>query len=198
MELLILLIPLLFFALGACKAETGIENTCDDLLRVGGAGQTFWVGYISELEEKFDLSQATSISTMNFLAYGGLRRFDGQKYAHSFGSQLQVAAGGNKSFLHTFVAKLFSNSTEDDKVLQDLAVGTDIFVVAQNNNQEIFILGPGNGLSATEGAQNTGTTADSDTTETLTLTGAEKVKPLRFLSGGSYSNSIAALENWEI
>jgi len=181
----------------ACKIENGILNTCEDLLRVGGAFQTFWVGFVSELAPPFVLTQVAPITSISFEVYGGLRRFDGNKYAHSFGSELQVAAGGNKSFLHTFVAKLFSNSTDDDKVLQDLQVAIDIFVVAQNNNQELFIIGPGNGLSASAGTQSTGQTADSDTTENVTLTGAERVKPLRFLAT-DYATSLALIESYEI
>src|SRR5690606_27019738 len=163
-----------------CKITQGITNECTDILKVGGAGKTFWVGYLSDLNTQFDIDQSSDLTEMDFLAYGGLYRFDGNKFAHSFGSELSVAAGGNKSFIQTFTGKLFLNSTEDDVVFQDLCVGNDIFIVAQDNNSNFFILGARNGLSASADVQNTGQTGDSDTTDTITLTGQEPTKPLRF------------------
>ena len=105
----------------ACKTPSGIENTCEDVLFVGGAGKTFWVGYKSELDTQISTSQTTDIRTLDFGSYGGIRRFDGRKFSHTFGDSLSVAQGGNKSFVHTLVAKLLSKSTEDDVVLQQLA-----------------------------------------------------------------------------
>lgn len=165
----------------ACKIESGIINDCSDLLRVGGIDKTFWVGYLSDLNTQFSLAQSADISTIDFGVYGGLYRFDGNKFSHSFGSELVVAPGGNKSYKHSFVAKVLSNSTADDATLQDLNLGTDIFVVVQDNNRKFFILGGGNGLSAVSDVMNSGQTGDSDTSDTVTLEGQELTKPLRFL-----------------
>ena len=164
----------------ACKIETGIVNDCSDLLRVGGISKTFWIGYLSELDTQFSLTQAADISTIDFSTYGGLRRFDGNKFSHSFGSELVVAAGGNKSYKQSFVFKILTNSTADDVVLQDLNLGNDVFVIVQDNNQKFFILGAGNGLSAVTDVQNSGQTGDSDASDTVTLEGQELTKPLRF------------------
>lgn len=163
----------------ACKIETGIVNDCADLLKVGGVSKTFWIGYLSELDVQFDLSQAADISTIDFSTYGGLRRFDGNKFSHSFGSELVVAAGGNKSYKHMFAFKILTNSTADDLTLQDLNLGNDIFVVVQDNNQRFYIVGGGNGLSAVSDVQNSGQTGDSDASDTVTLEGQELTKPLR-------------------
>lgn len=182
----------------ACKITAGIENACTDLLRVGGADQTFWVGYHSELDTAISLAQSAAISTLDFGSYGGLRRFDGQKYQHTFGSELVVSGGGNKSYTHTAVVKILADSTADDVTLQQLNLGNDIFIVYQNNNQEFFILGPGLGLTSTADVQNTGQTGDSDTSDTVTLVGSERVKPLRFALGAGYSATKAYLENLEL
>ena len=182
----------------ACKVTTGITNDCSDLLRVGGVDKTFWVGYLSELTTQFSLAQTADISALpSFTTYGGLRRFDGNKFSHSFGSELMVAAGGNKSYRQTFVAKLLSNSTDDDNVLQDLDLGNDIFVIVQDNNRTFYILGAGNGLSAASDVQNSGQTGDSDTTSTVTLEGMELTKPLR-LTITNYQTTLTTLEAAEI
>lgn len=181
-----------------CKITEGITNLCTDILKVGGAGKTFWVGYLSDLATPFDISQNADLTTIDFAAYGGLYRFDGQKFAHSFGYEVSVASGGNKSFIQTFVWKLFSNSTADDKVIQDLIVGDDIFIVAQDNNQRMFILGAANGLSVSAGTQNTGQTGDSDITDNGTLTGQEPTKPLRFNVNDSFAQTLTRIEGYEI
>lgn len=181
-----------------CKITQGISNGCSDLLRVGGADKTFWVGYLSDLDTPFSIAQEADIGTIDFGAYGGLYRFDGNKFAHSFGSELVVAAGGNKSYKHTFVAKVLSNSTADDTTLQELNLGTDIFIIAQDNNENFFILGASKGLSTETDVQNTGQTGDADASDTVTLTGSERTKPLRFRLNGGYAATLAYLEGMEI
>jgi len=181
----------------ACNVENGISNTCADLLRVGGLDLTFWVTYKTQLDTQISLTQTADISALDFGTYGGLVRFDGNKFAHSAGSELTVAAGGNKSYKHTFTAKLLSNSTADDVSLQQLALGNDVIIIAQTNNREFFIYGAGNGLTAEAGAQNSGQTADSDTTDTITLSGQELTKPLRFAQA-TYQQTLDYLESFEI
>jgi hypothetical protein len=181
-----------------CKISEGISNGCEDLLRVGGMDKTFWVGYKSDLDTQISLAQAADINALDFGAYGGLYRFDGQKFSHTFGDELSVAQGGNKSYIHSVVVKLLSNTTEDDKTLQDLNLGNDIFVVVQDNNQKFFILGAGNGLSSTASVQNSGQTGDSDTSDTITLSGQEKTKKLRFSLGAGYQATLDYLESREI
>lgn len=182
----------------SCKVTTGISNTCADLLRVGGADKTFWVGYLSDLDTQIALTQTTDVRTLDFGSYGGLYRFDGNKFSHAFGSELTVAGGGNKSYKHSFVGKLLSNSTADDVELQQLALGDDIFIIAPDNNRTFFILGAGNGLSAVTDPQNSGQTGDSDTTHTVTLEGQELTLPLRFELLAGYQATLDYLESREV
>lgn len=179
----------------SCKATSGLSFTCEDLLKVGGVYPTFYLGYRSELATKFSLAQSADISTISFKAYGGLRRFEGNKFAHQAVSTLQVGSGGTKSYQQTFTARLTADSTADDVTLQALALGNDIFIIYQDNNQVFKILGAGAGLSATEGTQDTGQTGESDTSDVITLTGQEKTKPLRFMLGSGYSATEALLES---
>lgn len=182
----------------ACKITQGIDETCEDQLSVGGADQTFWVGYLSDLDTAFSLAQTADISQLDFGAYGGLYRFDGKKFQHQFGSELVVSAGGNKSYTHTAIVKLLADSTADDKTLQNLNLGNDIFIIYQTNNNVFKILGPGKGLTSTADVENTGQTGDADTTDTVTLTGSERVKPLRFSLAGGYSATLAYIESFEL
>lgn len=181
----------------ACNVENGITNTCADLLRVGGMDLTFWVTYKSQLDTQISLTQTADISSLDFGSYGGLVRFDGNKFSHTGGNELVVAAGGNKSYKHTFTAKLLSTSTADDLSLQQLALGNDVIIIAQDNNQKFFIYGAGNGLSAESGAQSSGQTGDSDTSDTITLSGQELTKPLRFALA-TYQQTLDYIESFEI
>jgi hypothetical protein len=182
----------------ACKTQNGIEFICTSLLKVGGVFPDFWVGYLSELDTPISIDQTADISQIDFGAYGGLRKFSGNKFAHSGGTELVVSAGGNKSYRHVFVAKLIADSTEDDVTLQDLSLGNDIFIVYQDNNRVFKILGAGSGLSVESDAENTGTTGDSDTSDTVTLGGQELTKSLRFSLGGGYAATLAYLQSREI
>jgi hypothetical protein len=160
--------------------------------------KTFWIGYLSELDTQISLDQAADINAFDFGSYGGLRRFDGNKFSHSFGDELQVAGGGNKSYKHTLSVKLLPNSTADDVILQNLNLGTDIFAVVQDNNRNFFVLGAGNGLSVESDSNNSGETGDSDTRDTVVMTGSEKTKKLRFALEGGYQATLDYLESMEI
>lgn len=182
----------------SCKITTGFTNTCDDLLRVGGMDKTFWIGYLSELDTQISLAQTADINTLDFGSYGGLRRFDGNKFSHSFGGELQVGQGGTKSYRHSLSVKLLPNSTTEDVTLQDLNLGTDIFAVVQDNNRNFFILGAGNGLTAESDAFNSGQTGDSDISDTIVLVGQELTRPLRFALGAGFQATLDYLESREV
>jgi len=184
--------------MSGCKAAGGLKATCEDKLRVGGADPDFWVGYLSELDTPFNLNRTSDITTIDFGSYGGLRKFEGQKFQHNFTVELAVGAGSNKSYTHTGVVKLLSDSTADDLIIEALNLGDDIFVIYQNNNDEFFITGAGNGLSSTAYSVSTGQTGDADTTDTVTLTGSERTKALRFKVGGTVAATLAYLKSFEL
>lgn len=181
----------------ACQIENGLTTTCEDLLRVGGLGKTFWVTYKSMLDTQISLSQTADVALIDFGSYGGFYRFDGNKFSHSFTTETQRATGGNISFKQTFNAKVLSGSTADDVVLQTLALGEDIIVVVEDNNQNFFILGAGNGLSLETGTQTSGETGDSDNRDTITLSGQEKTRPLRF-NVGTYQSTLDYIVSFEL
>jgi len=181
----------------ACQIENGLTTTCEDLLRVGGLGRTFWVTYKALLDTQFSLTQTADISTIDFGSYGGFQRFDGNKYSHSFTTETQRATGGNISFKQSFSAKVLAGSTADDVVLQTLALGEDIIIFAEDNNQNFYIIGAGNGLSLESGTQTSGETGDSDNRDTLVLSGQEKTRPLRFALA-TYQQTLDYIESFEL
>lgn len=179
--------------MAGCKTQYGIGRACDDALRVGGLNPTVWIGYKSELDTQISLAQTGDILTLDFGSYGGLRRFDGAKFSHSYTDNLVVSSTGrNKSYLHSLTIRVLANSTQDDVTIQDLNLGEDIFAIVQDNNSEFFILGAGNGLSTQTDDHGSGETGDADTSDTITLTSSEKTKALRF--GGS----LAYIESFEL
>src|SRR3989304_6783946 len=110
-----------------CRAASGFTSSCTDLLRVGGLDRTFWLFYLSQLDTQISLLQTADINTLDFGSYGGLLRFDGNKFSHSYTDALQIAGGsGNRSYKHTLTVKLLPNSTADDVILQQINLGQDI------------------------------------------------------------------------
>jgi hypothetical protein len=186
-------------AISNCRATSGFTSNCDDLLRVGGLDRTFWIGYKSQLDTQISLAQTADIGTLDFGSYGGLLRFDGNKFAHSFTDALQVAGGsGNRSYKHTLTVKLLPNSTADDVILQQINLGQDMFAVVQDNNRKFFILGAGNGLASESDERTSGETADADTRDTVVLSGSETTKALRFALGAGYDATLAYLVGLEL
>ena len=178
-----------------CKVVTGITNVCGDLLQASGADKDFWVGYVSDLSTRFSLTQTSAISSISFVAYAGLVKFEGQKYAHSFGAELVKGAGGSISYKHTGNAKLMRLSVTDDVEFQRLTQSQDAFIVYQDNNESFFILGPSKGLMAVAGPiSTTGVAAGEDTTSSISFEGNEKVLPLRFSLGTTTSAIITYLD----
>jgi hypothetical protein len=182
----------------SCKAASGISNGCTDLLRVGGLDKTFWIFYKSQLDTQISLTQVADINVLDFGPYGGLLRFDGQKFSHEYTSPLVVANTGNRSYAPTLTIKILSNTTAHDVVIQQLNLGQDIVAIVQNNNNEFLILGAGKGLYVTANTSGSGLTGDADTSDTITLTGAETTKPLRFSKAGGYQATLDYLTAFEI
>ena len=167
-----------------CKAVYGITNVCADLLQASGVDKDFYVGYVSDLGTKISLTQTAAISSLSFVAYAGLVKFEGQKFSHSFSHELMVGAGGGISYKHMTSVKLMPLSTQDDVEIQRLSQAQDAFFVMQGNNEDFYIFGPSKGRRAVAGALRTsGVAAGDDVTTTPAFEGNEKVLPLRFSLG---------------
>ena len=164
-----------------CKVLYGISTVCGDNLFPAGADKDFYVGYVSDLSTSIPLTQTGVISGLSFKGYAGLVKFQGNKYAHKFDCAFVRGPAGNISFTHRAIVKLLPLNTQDDVEEQKLLQGQDIFIIYRNNNDKFFIMGASKGLTSVAGELGTtGQAAGDDVSDTVTLEGAEKTKPLRF------------------
>lgn len=182
----------------ACKVSSGIDNSCTSRLKGSGLGKTFWVGYKSDLDTQISTSQTADISQIDFGAYGGLYRMDGAKFSHDFTWE-EAIGGGNVSYNQAFNWKLNPDSTADDVTIQELNLGDDIFIIAEDLNKKFVILGAANGLQSTASAGGSGgKETGGDTAVSGTLSGNEPTLPLRFQLGGGYDATLAYIEAFEL
>jgi len=167
--------------MGICRVQYGITLACGDLNFPGGVFPDFYVGYTRDLSAAISTVQSGVITSLSFVAYRGLVKFEGQKFVHKGDSEVVKGAGGNLYFMHRFAAKLTNLSTQDDVEVQRLLQAQDAFVIIRNNNDDFFIYGAKNGMSSVAGpVVSTGMAAADEVTATVTLEGAEPTLPLRF------------------
>lgn len=181
--------------MATCKVVTGINNVCADLTQASGVDKDFYVGYVSDLGTRISLAQTGPISSLSFVAYAGLVKFEGQKFAHKGDKELMIAPGGSISYAHKVMVKLMALNTTDDVEIQRLTQAQDMFIILQDNNESFFIYGPSKGLQAVAGPiGTTGQAAGEDTSNTVNFIGNEKVVPLRFDRGSGVSANISYLD----
>lgn len=178
-----------------CKVVYGITNVCGDLLQASGSDKDFYVGYVSDLGARISLAQSGAISSISFLAYMGLVKFEGFKASNVFSHELVKGQGGSISYKHMGVIKLMPLSTQDDVEVQRLTQAQDMFIISQDTNENFFIHGASKGLTAVAGPmRTTGTGNGEDVTTTLTFEGFEKTVPLRFSLGTTTQAIISYLD----
>ena len=179
-----------------CKVVTGINNVCGDLLQASGVDKDFWVGYVSDLSVRISTAQTGPIASLQFIPYNGLIKFEGQKFAHKFDYEVNVAPGGTISYIHKAMVKLINMSTQDDLELQRLTQAQDMFIITQDNNENFFIYAPTKGFQAVTGPiRTTGQAAGEDVASTVNFISSEKVLPLRFSLGTTTSANITYLDS---
>lgn len=179
----------------ACKMTSSLSNACADLLKGSGLAKKVWIGYLSDLDTRFSLAQSADISTIDFGGYGALYAIEGTKFAHDFTWALNVGAGSSKSYTHALNIKALPGSTLEDVQIQNLLLGDDIFAIVEDVNRQFFLLGPNQGMSATEATGGSGgKETGGDISDIITLTSAAEItKPLRFALGSGYDATLAYL-----
>mgnify|MGYP007047359005 CR=1 FL=1 len=177
-----------------CKITAGIDLTCDDLRRLGGLNNRFWIYAPSDVTGTTE-SIAGYVEALTFASGAASFTFDSPENSCSAGWEAVSAEGGNKFFNHTVAIKLLSTTPDDDATIEEMLVAK-MAVIVETQNQEFLIYGINNGLKTTEGAQNSGAENASDTTDSLTLTGGDKLKPKRFFST-DYATTLALLVGYE-
>lgn len=156
-----------------CRVTAGIGYNCGDVV-TGGLRKKVYLGNISDLEESnpYTVDSNGYVTAFNFIGTStGLVEFEAPKESHSAGQEITRTEGGNPSFVHTLVLRVFENTPADAETIEELAKA-DVFLVVENSDGtfKVFGLDLGLNLSAT---QNTGTTTSADTRWTLTLAGGQ-------------------------
>lgn len=174
-----------------CGITNGMGVSCDNLRKPAGLSKRVWVANLDAFRLPIPVQLNTYITDFEMNVYKGLYKFESTKFAHQGTWTIQKGDGGNVSFQHQVVMRLFNSEPVSDEVLEDLTTA-DVVVIVETNNQELLIYGGGNGLNATEGTGTTGRQLTDDTATVITLTGVEKYIPKRFLRV-DYATSIAYL-----
>lgn len=163
-----------------CGITRGIGIDCDGLKRVGGVGKKAWIFNIDDLGS-YTTGSNGCINQLNFTGYTGLFEFASRKQAHSGGYVPVIGGeGGNKFFQHDVQLKLFSDSCDEDSIIETLLVAS-VGIILETNNQEFKLFGGFNGMDQTGGSQNSGQAAASDIADTLIFQGEEQDLPKRVL-----------------
>jgi len=152
-----------------CTITSGIGINCSDLRRTGGVAKKVWLGNIEDLRAPFNADATSPISTIELNTYRTLYAWEGAKFSHSATANMARTDSGNVSFTHELTLKVYNTSMADDIALENLSVA-EVFAVVQTLNDEFFIYGAANGMSASAIAAQTGKNAGDDSTTTVTPT----------------------------
>ena len=176
-----------------CKITADVDLTCEDLRRLGGLNTRFWMYAPADAVATEDLDGY--VESLTFASGTNTFTFESPDNSCSAGWEAVSAEGGNKFFNHTVAIKLITTTPADDAVIEEMLVAK-MAVIVETQNQEFLIYGINNGLKTTEGTQNSGAEDASDTTDSLTLAGGDKLKPKRFLAT-DYATTLALLVGYE-
>ena len=179
--------------MAVCKITADVDLTCEDLRRLGGLNTRFWMYAPADAVATEDLDGY--VESLTFASGTNTFTFESPDNSCSAGWEAVSAEGGNKFFNHTVAIKLITTTPADDAVIEEMLVAK-MAVIVETQNQEFLIYGINNGLKTTEGTQNSGAEDASDTTDTLTLAGGDKLKPKRFLAT-DYATTLALLVSYE-
>ena len=180
--------------MATCKITADVDLTCDDLRRLGGLNTRFWMYAPADVTATTEGIEGY-IEALTFDTGTNTFTFESPDNSCSAGWEAVSAEGGNKFFNHTVAIKLITTTPADDAVIEEMLVAK-MAVIVETQNQEFLIYGINNGLKTTEGTQNSGAEDASDTTDSLTLTGGEKLKPKRFFVT-DYATTLALLVGYE-
>lgn len=177
-----------------CGIVTGIGASCSDLRRSGGIKRRFWLGNIDDLRRKFSETSAI-VTDIALNTYRTLYEVEGRKGFADFTITATVGDGGVGYFRQQLIFRPVITDITDDAFMESL-LNANLFAVVETNNDEFLILGYNQGLALPQGDGATITSARLTTEApsiTITLEGAEKGMPRRFLRNNSYEDTLAFL-----
>lgn len=155
-----------------CTISAGITIGCNDLKRVGGLNKRLWLFNMDDLASSIVALTSGYVTNIPLTTYRTLYKIEGPKFAHSFSIKEQRTEEGNVAWEHSLMVKVFNTDPTEDAILENLTVG-EFGAIVQSNNQEFYILGGQNGLTALDGEVKSGQKSGDPSTSTLTLVGVE-------------------------
>lgn len=177
-----------------CGITDGIGIDCEDLRKPGGYYRAVWAFNLASLRIPIDVSLAAYVTSLEFLTYLSLYKFESTKFSHEAVWAQQNGDGGNVSYLQTVTLRLPNSNPAADKVIEDASV-SELGIITRSNAGEYQIWGAENGLSSGDGTTGGNGRQSTDSTFTqLVLTGVERYLPKRLLIGGTDAATMAALD----
>lgn len=189
------ILPFLYFIQRAlqCGISDGIDITCADLRKPGGLYRIAWVFNKEALRIPIDVTLAAYVTSLEFLTYVSLYKFESTKFSHEAVWTQQAGDGGNVSYQQSVTLRLANSNPAADKVIEDASV-SELVVITRSNAGEYLIWGAENGLGSGDGTTGgTGRQSTDSTFTTLVLGGVERYLPKRLLIGGSDAATLAYL-----
>ena len=179
-----------------CGITTGFNFDCNSLKRVSGVRRV-WAFNIDDVVPIDPNGTGFVTGIQAKTGYAFLYEFESKSFSHQFTHNLVVSEGGAVSFTQTGVLRLFVDTPAEVAALSDLAVANVGFIVLTNNG-EFRIYGAENGMTAGDGTTGTtGRAQGEDTTDTVTMTGSEKL-PYRVLLDTDAATTLTLVEALEV
>lgn len=160
-----------------CKISKPVDLSCEDKNTLGGVKQRVWV--VSSLDDfSYTIGADGYITGISFTNTEGLVPFVGPRDSHSFGHTPVKADSGTTIIQHNSQIGLILSTPDEDTAARDL-LSADLPQIFEDKNGKFYLVGATNGMTFTEGSQNSGTTGDGYQIATYTFQGEEKALPLR-------------------
>ena len=161
----------------------GLDPTCDALNKVGGVNKRVWIGQLSQITGYSKDGGTDDISGISMAVNGSipftLKKFISKRDKIAVTFPLSVGENIN-TFNHTLAIPLYYSTTQELNAIKNLCNADDLFVVFQDNNDELMVAGIELGLNASAGEGGTGILLNDATSYMVTLSGEQKSTPKYF------------------
>lgn len=186
--------------MAACYALSGYAIDCK--LQEAGAGlkRKVYLGLVSDLDQQnpYTTNGNGDINSLNFTSYTGLVEFTGLKNGNNGTVDIQKTEDGNPFYPMNAVLKLFDITTDDKTFLTNLAISEDVFAIVETNSGRFEVLGITEGLIVESAPRSFGQTPQDSSARLLTLSGDQVEIEKIFSTGGTYANTVAALQDYVV
>jgi hypothetical protein len=181
--------------------SNNLDPSCEALKKIGGNAKSVYMGHTGDLATCTFATEG-DIATMTLDASTYLYKYTSK--AEKISITYNVTPGANvNTFLHEIKIPLYHASQAERKMIQDLCLAEDLFIIVQELSGVLTVLGINNtttgefdefGLKTTAGEGGSGTTIQDDTAYTVTLTRDLPNMPMQYKPGTALATNITALD----